>query len=90
MISKVLMKMGAMGRARGVLYTAVAQTVLQYGSNSWVVTGEMLKVLEGFHHWAACRITGITDWCTEDRECDYPPVDDALEAVGLWPIKEYI
>ena len=26
--------------------------VLLYGSDSWVLTGETLKVLEGFHHRA--------------------------------------
>ena len=31
-----------------------------YGSESWVVMGEMLKVLQGFHHWADMRITGMT------------------------------
>ena len=33
--------------------------VLLYGSEIWVVTGVMLKVLEGFHHRATRRITGM-------------------------------
>ena len=44
----------------GVMYKAVAQLVLLYGSESWAVTGEMLKVLEGFQHREARRITGMT------------------------------
>ena len=32
----------------------------------------------------------MTDWRTEDRELEYLPVYDALEAAGLCPIKEYI
>ena len=50
----------------------------------------MLKFLEGLHHWAAQRITGMTAWRTEERECEYPLVVDALETTGIWAIKEYI
>ena len=47
------------------MYNAVDQLVLLYGSESWVVTGAMLKVLEGFQkpgspadHWYECDIWG--------------------------------
>ena len=39
--------------ARGAMYKAVAHLVLLYVINRWVVTGDILKVLEGFHHRAA-------------------------------------
>ena len=42
--------------------------VILYGSESWVVMGAMLKVLEGFHHRAARRIAGMTDRRAEDGE----------------------
>ena len=45
------------------MHKAVAQSVLLYGSGSWVVTGDMLKVLEGFHNWAARRIMRMTETC---------------------------
>ena len=51
---------------RGMVYKAVAQTVLIYGINSRLVTGLMMKVLKGFHHWAARRITGMTDRRAEE------------------------
>ena len=41
--------------------TIKSQTVLLYGRESWVVKGEMLNILEGFHHQAARRIVGITE-----------------------------
>ena len=44
------MKTGAMLRACGMLYKVVSQTVLIYESDSWVVMGDMLKVMKGFHH----------------------------------------
>ena len=48
-------------QAWGAMYKAMAQSVLLYSRESWVVTGEMLKVLTGFHHQAERRITGMTE-----------------------------
>ena len=45
------------------MYKVVAQSVLLYGSESWVVTGEMLKVLTEFHHRATQQLTGMTAKC---------------------------
>ena len=59
MIVRVLAKTGATVRARGMVYKAVVQSVLLYGTERWVVTEEMLKVFKGFHHWAERRITGM-------------------------------
>ena len=59
----------------GMLYKVVAHTVILYGSDSWVVTGSMLKVLEGFHHRTDWRIAVITARCAEDGDCEYSPVD---------------
>ena len=53
---------------REMLYKSVAQTVLLYGSESWVVTGAMLKFLEGFQHREDRRITIMMDRKTEDGE----------------------
>ena len=47
-VGKVVSKTGSTVQDRGVLYKAVIQLVLLYGSESWVVMGEMLNVLEGF------------------------------------------
>ena len=67
MISKLLKNKVETVRACGIIYKTVAHTVLLYGSESWVVTGEMLKVLEGFHHWADQQIVGMTAQHAEDR-----------------------
>ena len=52
-IAMVLEIIGATVRAQGEMYKAVAQLVLLYGSNKWVVTVDMLKLLMEFHHWEA-------------------------------------
>ena len=56
------MKVGATVRAWAMMYKAVVQTVLLYGSESWVIMNAMMKVLEGFHHQIASRIVGIMSW----------------------------
>ena len=70
MISNVLMKIVWTVRACGILYKLVAQTLILYESNIWMVMGAIMKVLEGFHHWVAQKIAGMTDRCTEDGECE--------------------
>ena len=59
MITRVMVKTGEMLQGCGMIYKAVAQSEILYGNKIWVVTGEMLKVLEGFHHRSERRITGI-------------------------------
>ena len=55
-----------------------------------MVNGEMLKVLEGFHHQGAQRITGTTTKHGVGGEWEYPPVVEAMETAGLHPIGVYI
>ena len=43
----------------GMFYKAVAQAVLLFGSNIWVLTLLVMKVLEGFHICSAYRITRV-------------------------------
>ena len=64
--------------------------MLFYGSESWVVTREMLKVLTAFHHWAAQRITGIMAKREAGREWEYPAVEEAMDYAGIQPIRVYI
>ena len=59
MIMRVLEKTGTTVWSRGMMYNAVAQSVILYCSKIWVVMGEMLMVLEGFHHQATRRIKAI-------------------------------
>ena len=60
MIARVLMKTVSTVRSRGVMYNAVVQLLLLYRSDIWVVTGGILKVLEGFRHRAIRWITWMT------------------------------
>ena len=73
-----------------MLYKAVVYMVLLYGSEIWVMTRAILKVLEVFCHLVVRRISGNMDRSTVDGEWECPPVADSLETSWLWPIKGYI
>ena len=90
MIVRVLEKTGATVRAHGMMYNAVAHYVLLYGSEGWVMTWDMLKLLKGFHHRAARRITGTTATRGSGWEWENPLVVTATEAAGIHPIRECI
>ena len=83
MLGKVATNTGATVWARGVLYMTAVQLVLLYGSESWMITGDMLKVLGGFHNWVSRSITGITARHTTSGEWEWPPVAEALETAGI-------
>ena len=74
MIVRVMENTGAMVQDCGSMYKAVNQSVLLYGSESLVVTGYMLKVLERLHHQATRKITGMTETRGAGGEWEYPQV----------------
>ena len=61
-------------RARGMMHKELSQSVLLYKSEICVVKGEMLEVMEGFHHQADIQITWMTEKYMADREWEYPQV----------------
>ena len=85
MITRVLEKTGATVKARGMMYKAMTQLVLLYGSYIWVTTGARIKVLEGFHHQEDRRVKGTKEKSGAGGEWEYTPGLAALEAAGLHP-----
>jgi hypothetical protein len=88
-LSRPLVRAGADPKTVGQFYKAVVQAVLLYGSESWVVTPAMLRVLSSFHHKAGRRIAGKMAKLV-DGKWVYPPLKDALEEAKLLSIGEYI
>ena len=82
--------MGETVQSQGAMYKAVAQPVLLYGSDIWMVTGEMIKVLTAFHHQAACQITELTDKRGSGGEWKYPEVEEVMESARIYPTVVYI
>ena len=90
MVARILERTGARAQAWVDMYMSVAQLVLLYVSESWVVTREILKVLKVFHHQEAQWITGMKAKRGTCREWEYPSVVEEMKAAGLYPIKVYI
>lgn len=52
-VSRILSCKGADPRTMGYFYKAIIQSILLYGSETWVITMQMLKMLNGFHQQCA-------------------------------------
>jgi hypothetical protein len=77
LISRPLLNTGVAPKFVGMFYKAIVQAVLLYGCETWVVTPNILRPMEGLHHRIARRIshkmpTQVTgQWV-------YPPITKAL------------
>jgi hypothetical protein len=89
MISRLLVREGASPRVSGYFYKAVVQSVLLFGSETWVWSQSMRLALQGFHHKVARKITNLRPK-RQNGVWVVPPIADALEGAGLHPIEEYI
>ena len=74
---------GADDRTLGHIYLAVVQSVLLYGSETWVLIPHMQRVLGGFHHRVAHRLTGRQPQKGRYGSWVYPSLEDAMDEVGL-------
>ena len=57
-LNRLLIREGADDRTSGQIYLAVVQSVLLYNSDTWVLTRRMQRVIGGFHHRVAHRMSG--------------------------------
>ena len=90
-LGQVLQAENATPHIAAKFYKAVIQSVLLYGSETWNVTGTMLKRLEGFHTLAAHRMVRVhKPKRGPNNEWTYPKRKDVLKDCGLEMIKTYI
>ena len=55
---RLLSRDGADARTSGRIYMVVVQAVMLYRSETWVMKPLIGRVLGGFHHRVALRLTG--------------------------------
>lgn len=89
-ISRLLAREGASPKVSAMFYKAIVMSVLLYGSETWVITSSMMKTLEGFHNRVARQLTGRRPRRRNDGTWFYPPIKEALEAAGMFPMSDYI
>lgn len=90
MSSRLLEKNGVSKKAKGMFHKAVAQLIPLCGSETWVVTGGVMKVLEGFHRRCAHKMTGLGPQRQADGEQFHPPAKEELRQAGSHPICECV
>ncbi len=88
-ICRPLIKTGVRMRMVGLFYKAIVQAILLYGSETWVITPDMLRVLESFHNRTAHRIAQMMPKLVHG-EWVYPSVRRARQKTGLYTIEHYL
>jgi hypothetical protein len=56
-VSRLLVREGATAKMMGKIYLAIVQSVVLYGSETWVLSERMRRMLEGFHNRCARQMT---------------------------------
>ena len=76
-------------RICGMFYKATVQSVLLFGSETWVLSLATLQRLEGFNVKASRRMTGLLP---KKVGCSwtFPKTKIVLAAVGLHAIEHYV
>ena len=88
-ISRFLRAENASARVRGMFYKATVQSVLLFGSKTWVLSPATLQRLEVFHVKVSWRMTGLLPkkiW----GSWTFPKTKTVLAADGLHTIDHYV
>jgi hypothetical protein len=90
-VSNILRAQNTPSRISAKFYKAVVQSLLLYGSETWVISKSVMARLEGFHIRAAYKMAKQhVPRRGPDRRWTYPKSEDVLEECGLRTIGEYI
>ena len=89
-LAKVLGREGADARTSGQIYLEVVQSVIMYGSETWVMASRIGRVLDRYHHRVDHRLTGRQTWKVRDCVWTYPPLEEAMEEAGPQEVETYV
>jgi hypothetical protein len=89
-LSRTIRAENASPHACGIFYKATVQSILLFGSETWNLSPQSLKCLEGFHLRAAWRMAGKRPKKLPDSTWTYPNSAAVIDKVGLKTIAHYI
>ena len=89
-MSWVLGQEGADPKVSGNFYKVLAQSVLIFGAETWVLTQRMEKALDRFQSRVARRLTGNQLRRRTDGVWEYRPLAEALGEAGLEGIRKSV
>ena len=81
---------GADSRTLGTFYREVVQAALLFGSETWVISQNIARMLGGFNHRVIHQMTGRQPRCKVDGSQVYSPLEEATAAEGLEEVKTYV
>ena len=79
----ILSREGAYEMTPGHIYLVVVQSVLMYGSDTWVPKPRMKRFLGRFHHRVARSMIGQKLRKGQDGVYVYPLLEDVMAVAGL-------
>ena len=88
-MSQVLGRYGADDWMSGIIYTAVVQMVLLYGSESWVMSPRIGKAMGIIHHREIRRLTGQMPHLNRYGTWTYLPLGPETAEENLQKIENY-
>ena len=74
----------------GKFYKVVAQAVLLFGAETWLLTLRMERDLDIFQHRVVQQITGRKPRRWGDGSWEYPTLAEAMGEAGFKGIKKYV
>ena len=89
-LSRILSREGADPKVSGYFYKSVAQAVLLFGAETWVLTPRMERALDSFHHRVVRRLAGRQPRRRGDGSWSYPPLAEAMGEAGFKGIRKSV
>ena len=89
-MARIMIREGEDARDLGRIYSSVVQEVLLYGSETWVMTLPIGRILGGFHHRVACRLTGRQNHRRRYGGWVYTLLAEDMEEAGLQELETYV
>jgi hypothetical protein len=87
---RFLVRDAADPKTMATFYRTVVLYVLLYGSESWVLTSDLMRQLRSFHRRCCRGLTG--EFIRQDEEGEWicPKSEEVLKKAGVLTIEEYI
>jgi hypothetical protein len=92
MVNRVLVRDHASPKVSALFYKAVCQSVLLFSCETWVISKQIIRCLDGFHHRIARRLTGRHIRPRSDGSDGWirPAIGPALNEAGMYSMMTYI
>ena len=74
----------------GIFYLMVVQVVLLFGSETWVISPHIRRVMGCFHQQVLRRLTGRQPIRQADVNWYYPALATTMEEAGLEEVETYV